>query len=467
MLNVRRFLSSRLQDPWLIAGLAMVTLTLAALVLATQGRPAPSYALKITAGDGFGRRHGLAIALAKRAQRNGLILELVTTTGSLDALAAVQEGEADLAMVQGGLYPTATAAVRQVAPLHIEPLHLLVRPSLSLEVARDLGNLEGYRVNLSSVGSGTRALAFEVLRHGGLDPIDEANSSNLGSRCCVATSVSYKELESNDLDTEELPDAVFTVSTIGSPVADHLVQQHGYQLVPIPFAEAFRWIGATDDDDLLDRSAIVPAIIPAHSYGNNHHEPEADIATLGTRLLLIARADLPNEAIERLLQTLAASEFNRLEPTALDERLRNPKLQELPIHDGVTEYLQRDQPLVTQEIKEDLEKAVTIGSPILGCLFLLVQWLRRRSHRARDERLEAYLVQVAEIERRGQAIELSAAPNLDELIGLQQELGTLKQRALLKFEANELNDSELLSAFLTHANAARDYLTRLILHQKS
>ena len=55
--------------------------------------------------------------------------------------------------------------MRQVTPLVLEPLHLLVRPDL---VGPGLDKLRGRRLNLSTPGSGTRALAHETLRFAGM-----------------------------------------------------------------------------------------------------------------------------------------------------------------------------------------------------------------------------------------------------------------------------------------------------------
>lgn len=83
----------------------------------------------VTAGSAAGRRHAIAESLAQYAQREAIDLNVVVTSGSREALQKVQENEINFALVQGGLAQPDYPDVRQVAVLHLEPLHLLVKPT--------------------------------------------------------------------------------------------------------------------------------------------------------------------------------------------------------------------------------------------------------------------------------------------------------------------------------------------------
>ena len=165
--------------------------------------------------------------MVEQAKARGIILRLVETHGSEEALDQLDSGGCDLAFVQGGLKPRGRDDVRQVAALHVEPLHLLVKPELEKAVAASLLKLNGRRINLGEAGSGTYCLASAALAFVGLDPGQY-----------VAEDRSYAELM-NEADPAALPDAIFTVSTLPSRVARHLSLRHGYRLVGLPFAEAF------------------------------------------------------------------------------------------------------------------------------------------------------------------------------------------------------------------------------------
>ena len=194
-----------------------------------------------------------------------------------------------------------------MAALHAEPLHLLVKPAIGPEVTRWLLKLEGRRVNLGERGSGTYCLASAVLAFAGLEP-----------GRYVAEHRSYAELMAEE-DPAALPDAVFTVSTLPSRLARHLVAAHGYRLVELPFAEAFalstldesRAIAPGDPAEEVRREHVYETVIPAFTYGVEPGVPPAPTHTLGTRLLLVARTSVPAEVVERLIDVLFASQFSQ------------------------------------------------------------------------------------------------------------------------------------------------------------
>jgi hypothetical protein len=265
---------------------------------------------------------------------------------------------------------------------------------------------------------------------------------------------------------------VFTVSTLPSPVARHLVEAHAFRLVPLPFFEAFT-LGAIDDDSgpedepgtRIDRRNVYQAQIPSFAYRVEPGVPPTAIPTLGTRLLLVARKGAPAEAIQRLLEVVYGSPFAQAVQPAIDAKLLDLP-PELPWHDGATAYLRRNAPAIAGDVIDLLEKELSILAALLGGLFFLGQWLRRRFRRRREEGFGAYIVRVAVIERRAMETERAAALDLVTLIGLQEELSRLKGEALDRFADGTLDGEELMSGFLTHVSDARDYLTRLMLHQR-
>src|SRR5262245_13159973 len=105
---------------------------LAALALAVYfyfRPPAPrSYRLTLTAGNEVGMRHRLAERFQDEAAAQRITLDLRPSLGSEQALDWVNSRTVDVALVQGALSPAGRPDVRQVATLHVEPMHLLVKP---------------------------------------------------------------------------------------------------------------------------------------------------------------------------------------------------------------------------------------------------------------------------------------------------------------------------------------------------
>ena len=95
-------------------------------------------------------------------------LRVAEVAGSVEALDKVNNRELDVALVQGGLDSRRWTNVTQVAALNLEPLQLVVRSELALEVEANLRALKGHSINLSEVDSGSHALASEVLAFAGL-----------------------------------------------------------------------------------------------------------------------------------------------------------------------------------------------------------------------------------------------------------------------------------------------------------
>ena len=454
----------RLIRDWSPALLGLAALAIIAGYFGSRDWKLGTYRLKLTAGSSLGVRHQIAERLAAEAAGGRVRVEVVPTAGSDEAIDRVESGAIDVALVQGGMRQRGRTHVRQVATLYVEPLHLLVKAPLRDEVARNLAALKGRSVNLGEVGSGTHALAVDVLAFAGLRPVRGREAGDYRP-----WTLSYVELERAGR-AEELPDAIFMVSTLPSRVARHLVDRHGYRLVPLPFAEALAldgllWGAGDGPSSRVDRHHVEEAAIPAFTYGINPGEPAERIRTLGLRLILVAHERAAPGAIAPLIEAAYGPRFARVARPPLTTALLDLPT-EFPPHRAMVDYLGRNKPLIAGDMIDLLEKELSIAGVALGGAFCLLQWLKRWYRRRRDRGLEAYLLRAMEIEGRALRLESAAAPGLGELLGLQAELSGLKGETLRKFAEGEVDGEELLTGFLLYVNDARDYLNRLILHER-
>ncbi len=428
-----------------------------------RNRPQRAARLRLSAGSAQGLRHNLGESLASEALRRGVDLSLIPTAGSETALDRLDAGLIDLALIQGGLDPRGRKNVRQVAALHLEPLHLLVKRELVAEVRSSLEALRGRRINLGEVGSGTRSLASDVLSFAGLE----------AGQGYQAESLTYAELEAHT-QRDRLPDAVFTVSLLPSPVVRNLVAKHGFDLIPLPFGEALALDGNIRRDRAgppngprheIRRDQVDEASIPAFTYGVRPAVPFETLQTLGTRLLLVAHKDVSPEAVASLLDATFNSPFTQLaHPPLTHEVLDLPP--EFPVHPGTQVYQERSKPLFTGDVIDAIEKEISIAGALIGGSFFLWQWLKSRYRRLRESGFEHFILRVAAIEEKALRLELAEALDLPALIELQDELGRIKAHAIARFAEGELEGEDLLSGFLAQASDARDHLTRLILHRR-
>jgi TRAP-type uncharacterized transport system substrate-binding protein len=450
------------------------------LIVYFKDMPTIRAELSITGGSASGLRSQLARRLQAEARKQGLILHLRETAGSKEALEQVERGSIHMALVQGGIEPTPYPHVRQVAALHIEPLHLVVKPSLYRAVSENLSNLRGKTVNVNSPASGTHDLAIDVLQFAGLRPRRrDLPGTAAGARDPEGdyelSTASYSELEAQS-DRDDLPDAVFTVSDLPSPIVRHLVAMRRYQLVSLPFGEAF-FLDAFENRsrdrsqspgrkaDAVDRFRIYPVMIPAFTYGIEPPSPPSPLATFGPRLLLVAHESTPNRAVRAILEAVFSTSFSQdfrplLDPSLLD------LAPEYPWHAGTDEYRDFHKPILAGEVVDLMEKATSMAGVFAGALFFLWQWFRQYDRRRRELSFEFYMLKVANVEQRALDLELRPILDLKELLGLQIELNRLKNDALLRFAEGKLEGEAAISGFIAHVNDARNHLTRLILHER-
>jgi TRAP-type uncharacterized transport system substrate-binding protein len=451
------------------ATLCLTGLGIAVAVFFSQIRPRV-YRLTISGGSSEGLRSQIAERLADEGRSHQLNLRLLPTVGSRETLDLLDARKLDLALVQGGLNPNHHPHVRQVAALHIEPLHLLVKPSLRHVIAENLGAIRGKTVNLGPVGSGTHELALDVLRFAGLEPKHADGAGDY-----AVSTFSYRDLREST-DAAKLPDVIFTVSALPSPVVRTLVARHRYQIVELPFGEAFaldalnrRNSGTPEtmgtDSSEVTKLQIHTTAIPAFTYGVEPPTPPMELRSFGPRMLLVAHEAVSSQAVRRLLETVFSPQFAQLTKPPIDSSSLSGS-PEYPLHDGATEYIEFNKPLVAGDVIDLLEKGTSLLGGLLGGAFFLWQWVRHRYRRKRELGFESYMVKVAAIEEQALGLEMQAMLDLGELLKLQRELGRLKNEALARFAEGKLEGEQLMSGFVSHVNDARNYLNRLILHER-
>ncbi len=464
--------SRTLRERWLPGlGLLVVLAASGWLAWSAWDGPGPTFHLRITGGRLPGPKQRLAEVLGRESARLGVDLTLVECTGSVESLDEVNQGRVDLAIVQGGLDSKRWTEVRQVAALHLEPLQLVVRGDLFEAVRGNLRSLKGRSINIGESGSGTEALAREVLAFVGL----RAGSADSPGDY-VATSLSHLQLRQIE-GRDRLPDAVVTVSSLPTPIIRRMVVRWGYRLVPLPFGEAFSLEDLVGEDGpgevapssiraVVDKVHLHETHIPAFTYGVEPAVPAEPLPTFGARVMVVTNRKTDPAAVKRLLGAIFLTDFAEVARPPLETSLLDLP-PEYPLHPGTVEFLQRNKPLIVGDILDPLEKAASFLAAACGALFVAWQTARRWYRRRREQSFESYLLKVSAIERQALHFELAVQLDLAALLALQADLGRLKNEAMERFTNGELEGEGLMSGFLTHANDARDYLARLILHART
>jgi TRAP-type uncharacterized transport system substrate-binding protein len=341
------------------------------------------YELRLASSVELKYRSNMISALQEEALERHLTLVLQSHARSADAIRLVSSGQLDAAVVPAGL-AIAAENVRQVAIFDCEPLHLFVKPDL---MESGLAGLRGRRVNLGASDSGVRIIATEVLGFAGLKAGEDYLEEGYGYRELIA------------MQPEEMPDAIFSLCPLPSPLGEWLVHEHGYQLMELPFGAAMS----------LRKAYMEDATIPANTYGVQPAVPEKPLHTIGTHGVLVANADVPTVAIRRLLEVFYESDFaRRVGIPALNENMLKQS-GEYPNHSGTVAYLHRHDPWVNKDMMDDVTRLRGLLVSAVSALILGWQWYRRRSKGDLNEHLRVCTRLELEILRCAAKGELDAA----------------------------------------------------------
>jgi TRAP-type uncharacterized transport system substrate-binding protein len=375
-------------------------------------------------------------------RKEGVTVHMVETAGSVDGLNKVNDNTIQFAFVEGGLGAEKWPNVREVAPLHTTMLHLVLRHSLYDEVVRT-GNLRealrGKRISNSTPGSGTFVFSTNVLRKIGLNegeytPVPSSNSALLD------------EAKTED----DIPDALFIISLLPSPVVERLVDDFDYRVYPLPYADAFG----------LQDPFIYKAIIPPYTYSLSPAVPAQPIETISRRVLLLANKDVPDDEVVAMLKATLDGGYARVYDPHLDAKQLDLE-PEYPWHPGTEAYLAEKTP-VTQEQIAGLSKLGPALGALLPGLLLLRRSVRRWRMRRQVHSLRDYLVEVNLIERSVRSLEEAPSLNLGEVLRNRRRLSELKSNALEDYTKGLLLHEDLMGSFLSQVTDLRNYVNALL-----
>jgi TRAP transporter TAXI family solute receptor len=285
---------------------------LAALILAAGvyaayqfvGPPPPDSIRMATGADGgayqaFGRRYTEILA------RDGITVELIETAGSVENLRLLDSGDTDIGFVQSGLAALfQTSAVNGLGTLYREPLWLFVRGDFA---PADIGELVGRKLIVGESGSGTRAVAVELL---------------------AANSVSAKNTEFLDLggdDAEQAllrgdADAAFLVGAPESRNIANLADNEAVSLFDFRRSQAYARLF----------SFLSPIVLPEGVLDLDDNRPPQDVRMVAPGAMLAANTELHPALVDLLL--IAATEIHGGNSLLADAgEFPTPRYMDLPL----------------------------------------------------------------------------------------------------------------------------------------
>jgi TRAP-type uncharacterized transport system substrate-binding protein len=266
-------------------GLALAVVLLAGLVVLFAVfwffHSAPPHTLIITSGAPGSSFQANAEKYRVLLARKGVKLKILPSQGSLENLERLDDPKfhVDIGFVQGGItnVPGRNKLV-SLGSIAYEPLLVFYRGATPIHL---LSGFSGKRVAIGSVGSGTRALALQLLELNGVEP---------------GGATALPDLDGDDAANALLAggvDAVFLMGDTTSPrVMRQLEQEPGIQFFDF-----------TQADGYTRRISFVnKLVLPQGSIDFARNIPAQDVNLIGPTVELLARPDLPPALSDMLIE---------------------------------------------------------------------------------------------------------------------------------------------------------------------
>ncbi len=194
-------------------------------------QPAPPNRIVITTGSDAGAYYAYAGRYAAILARNGIALEVRTSAGSLQNIERLENDEAQVGFVQGGVIEPkgdpddeeSDSQLLSLGSVFFEPVWVFYRGDRRFDRLTDL---KGKRIAIGQEGSGVRQLAQQLL---------SANDIKPGDHLLPLSGLkAAEELQQGRID------AAFIIAAENAPVVQVLLRSPGVKLMSFAQAEAYQ-----------------------------------------------------------------------------------------------------------------------------------------------------------------------------------------------------------------------------------
>lgn len=340
-----------------------------------------------------------AIARSFAAKKADLRLTVLTTRDMRASAFALQDGQVDLAIVRPDvLLPSDSASI---AVLHDQALLIVAPAAAKLDSIAKLG---GKRLGMAEQDAADLALLPRVLGYYGL---------HLGQEIAPTPPFSHETSVLRLLPTQISAalaagrvDAVATVVAPNSAEAREFVSDVQRAVPDAKIA----FVSGVDGDGITTRLPdLKPVTIPAGAFAGGPPVPAAEVKTIGTPYLVMARVGLGRGTVSeltRLIFTLRPDYGARLPETSA---IRAPDFENsaaattahVPVHPGALDYLNREQ----RGFMERYGDFLYLGGLLFGLIGSGIAWIRERVARLHREYVDDVLDRLAAIAKLVQASE--------------------------------------------------------------
>jgi TRAP transporter TAXI family solute receptor len=339
---------SRLALPLIGAGVIVVAALWAFIAFL---RPLPPRTVTIATGPEGGAYHEVGKRYRELLAHQGITVELLSTAGARENLARLRDAgsRVDVAFLQGGLTSEKESPdLQSLGTVFYEPLwffHRGVLESGSLEALR------GRKISVGPEGSGTQALARELLARNGID-------QQFAELLLLSPQEAAEKLVRGEID------AAIMLAAWNSSVVRRLLTEETIGLASFPRADAY--------------VALYPFLnkltVPAGVGDLAKNRPPRDVTLLAPKASLVVRRNL-HPAIQSLL--LDAAEQIHSGPTIFQQskQFPAPEAIDLPLSSEARQFYRSGRSFLERHLPFWL--AVAIGRllvlliPLIGLIYPL------------------------------------------------------------------------------------------------
>ncbi|MBT6442401.1 MAG: TRAP transporter substrate-binding protein, partial [Alphaproteobacteria bacterium] len=369
-------------------------------------RPAPPSSIRMATGAPGGTYAALGEQYKAALAVDGIEVELVESSGSLDNLRRLTNDEqsVDIAFLQGGIgnkddHPNLVS----LASLYPEPLWLFVRADKRPSTSRGFA---GFRIAIGAKGSGTSDLVRNLLS---LSYDDDALE-----RHYIGGEQAAKALVVGDIDA-----AAFVGGY--APVIRDLVTTPGIELAALPHTQAFSRLYQFLSVETLPEGIIDP----------KKNIPPGTVSLLATTANLVAHDDL-HPAIASLLLQAARKIHGGGGLFSAPGEFPSPRYADFPVSDDAARYFDDGPGFLHQYLPfwaaNLVQRLIVLLIPIATVLLPFVRFappflrwrVRRRIYRWYEN------VRVAEAAARADPSDVGRVRIMETLDELQAEVGSIE-----------------------------------------
>jgi TRAP transporter TAXI family solute receptor len=269
-----------LRAHWPAITIAVTAAAIACAAVVMLGNMPPHRIVMATGPEGgayyeIGKRYRAVLA------REGVDVQLVTTPGSIENLSLLLDPQANVsvAVIQGGLAgANNVSTLESLGMLFYEPLWWFRRRELE---DSGLAGLRGRKVSIGREGSGTRALALELIKRAGLE-------REAGEWLAFEPRVAAAKLIAGEIDV------AFIMTSSDAPVVQQLLGDERVELSGYPRADAMTVL----------YPFLHKVVVPRGAADFAKDRPPDDVVLVATKASLVVQKNL-HPAIQYLLLNAA------------------------------------------------------------------------------------------------------------------------------------------------------------------